>query len=210
MELIFLFFLLPAFIYWCVNEKAGLQIGIIVLLCIFVILQLEYLNFKFLAGFDYKWIVISVICCVYLLLRKKIEALLVKGGFRACLITTASASFLLILYLPSYEFAFPAGALLGLGIGYCLNKHYLGFKSADCLQRKGVLKYLTLLARFVLGTAVLVLIVFRVESFILIISESQNIMLYSFLYNSLLSFWISIAAPWVFIKLRLVGISNDE
>ncbi|MCL2196217.1 MAG: hypothetical protein FWB77_01235 [Treponema sp.] len=209
MELKILYFMmvLSYLIYWCVNEKTGLQLGIVNLISIWVIsvyMQLE-INLPYNIG----WIIFAVIFCGYLLLRNKIETLLSLGGFRAYVLTTAVISFLLILYRPNYEFVIPGGFLLGLGAGYCLNKRFIGFKSADVLQRKGAAKYLTLLARFIIGIAILVFIEYRVVRIIETVAERQNIMLYCFLCYGVISLWVSIAAPWIFIKLRLAGAVFD-
>ena len=209
MELMFLFLILPFFIYWCVNEKAGLQLGIVALLSIWAIFLYRQLDEHLPVNFDFRWIIIAVIFCGYLLLRNKIEALLAKGGFRAFMICTAAVSFIMILYRPDLEFVFPGGIMLGLCAGYCLNKRYIGFKAAEVLQRTGVAKYLTLLVRFFLGMAVLLLIVFLTGIIIEQFSESQNVQLYGFIIFVLIGIWVSAAAPWVFVRLRLAGAVFD-
>jgi len=210
MELLFLYLTLPFFIYWCINEKIGLQLSVVVLLSMWAVFI--YGNFKeyLPVNVDFTWIIIAVVFCGYLFLRKKIETLLVKGGFRVCVITTAFVSFLMILYRPGFEFVFPGGSLLGFGTGYCINKRYVGFKSSDIMQRKGIKKYVTLFVRFLLGMFVLALIIFRVENIIQKISEHQNIYLYNFLCYALISLWVSVAAPWLFIKLRLAGAGTEQ
>jgi len=210
MEMMFIYFMLilSYLIYWCINEKTGLQLGIVALLSIWVISVYRQLEIDL--PINISWLIFAVIFCGYLLLRRKIETLLSMGGFRAYIISTAVVSFLLILYRPNYEFVIPGGFLLGLGAGYCLNKRFIGFKSADVLNRKGAVKYLTLIARFLLGAAVLVLIEYRIVKIIGVVAERQNIMLYCFLCYGILSLWVSVAAPWVFLKLRLAGAVFDE
>jgi len=210
MELIFLFMLLPFFIYWCVNEKMGLQISITVLLCIWTVIL--YRNFKEKIPFniDLTWIIVAVIFCFYFFLGKKIDALLSKGGTRAYIITASAVSFIMILYRPSFEYVLPGGIMLGLSIGYCLNKRYIDFKSSNVLDRKGIKKWLTLLFRFLLGTAVLAVIIYRINVIINQISNSQYILIYSFLCYAVISLWVFIAAPWVFIKLHLAGINENN
>ncbi|MCL2764827.1 MAG: hypothetical protein FWD40_06050 [Treponema sp.] len=207
MELIFMYFflVLSLFIFWCINEKVGIQLGIVLALLAWIVLI--YSHFKELVpvNIDLKWIIIAVIFCGYFFLRNKIDALISRGGFRAYTITTAAVSFIMILYRPGWEFVIPGGCLLGLGIGYCLNKRYVGFASAAYLQREGSKKYLTMAARFLLGIAVLAVIVIRVNIVIHQLSESQNAALYCFLCYAVTCLWISIAAPWVFTKLHLAG-----
>ncbi|GBU29405.1 hypothetical protein R84B8_02969 [Treponema sp. R8-4-B8] len=210
MELIYLFLLAPFFIYWCVNEKAGLQITITALLCIWSLLLYWHFKEKIPLDINFTWIIIAVISCIYLFLRKKIDVLLSKGGLRAYIITAAAVSFLMILYRPSFENVFPGGIMLGLSIGYCLNKRYIGFKSSDVFNRKGAVKWLILLARFILGIAVLALILFRVNEMMRQISNSQYILIYGFLCYVVMSMWVTVAAPWLFIKIRLAGVNAND
>jgi hypothetical protein len=210
MDLIYLFLLLPFFIYWCINEKAGLQISITVLLCIWVVLLYRQFKENISLDIDLTWIIVVVIFCIDLFFGKKIIALLSKGGMRAYMITAAVVSFLMILYRPSVEYVLPGGIMLGLSIGYYLNKRYIGFKSSDILGRKGIKKWLTLLARFVSGTAILAVIVFRINTIIPQIPNSQYILIYGFLCYAIISMWVFVAAPWVFIKLNLGGVNVND
>jgi len=210
MELLFLFMILPFFIYWCVNEKKGAQLSIVFLLSIWVVFIYRYINDKIHFNADFRWIMIAIIFTGFIFLRKPVESLLSKGGYRAYIITAAVVSFLMILYRPGLETVLPGGIFLGMGSGYCLNKKYIGFKCEDVLQRKGIAKILTLFARFAIGMSVLIVIIFRVESIIQSVSQSQNIFLYGFLCYAIMSFWVFVAAPWIFIKLRLAGIYDGQ
>jgi hypothetical protein len=206
MNLIYLFLLLPFFIYWCINEKAGLQLSIVIILSIWVVQIYEQLKENIPVNIDFTWIIIAIIFCGYLLLGKKIDTLLAKGGLRAYMITASAVSFLMILYRPNFEFVLPGGIMMGLSIGYCLNKRYVDFKSSDVLNRKRIIKWLTLLARFILGAAVIALIVFRINQIMIQIQNNQYIQIYGFLCYAIISLWVFIAAPWLFIKLRLAGV----
>jgi len=209
MELIYLFLLAPFFIYWCINEKAGLQISITVLLCIWSVLV--YRNFKedIPLDIDLTWIIVAFLFCVDLFLGKKIIFLLSKGGVRAYMITAAVVSFLMVLYHPSVDYVFPGGILLGLSIGYYMNKRYIGFKSSDIREMKGLKKWLIMLARFILGAGVLAVIVFRVNQIMSQLSNSLYILIYGFLCYAVMSLWVSVAAPWVFIKIHLAGTDDS-
>jgi len=164
---------------------------------------------------DLTWIIVAFLFCIDLFLGKKIDALLSKGGVRAYMITASVVSFLMILYHPSVEYVFPSGLLLGLSIGYYMNKRYIGFKSSDIREMKGIKKWLIMLARFVIGTAVLAVIIFRVNQIMLNISNSIYILIYGFLCYAVMNLWVSVAAPWVFIKIHLAGtddstVNNDK
>jgi len=205
MEFMFLFLILPFFIYWCLNEKTGLQLSIVYLISIWAVFVCRHLFENMFINMDIRWIVIAVIFCLYLFLRGEIERLLSMGGFRICLIASAIFSFIMILYRPSFEFIILGGIFLGLGTGYCLNKRYVGFESINVLQRTGHVKFFTLFARFILGMAVLTLLVLGSEKIGQLVFESQNLELVGFICNAIIGFWVSAAAPWVFIKLRLAG-----
>jgi len=209
MDLIYLFLLAPFFIYWCINEKAGLQIGITVLLCIWSVLM--YRNFKedIPLDIDLTWVIVAFLFCIDLFLGKKIISLLSRGGVRAFMITAAVVSFLMIIYHPSVDFVFPGGILLGLSIGYYMNKRYIGFKSSDIREMKGIKKWLIMLARFVIGVVVLAVIVYRVNQIMGQISNSIYILIYGFLCYAVMSLWVSVAAPWVFIKIHLAGVDDS-
>jgi len=196
-------------IYWCINEKIGFQLSIVVLFSTWTTHFLNDINLKFPINIEIGWIVIAVFICGYILLRKKIETLFLKCSYRVYMILTAVVSFLLIIYHPHPYFVVPGGVLLGLGLGYCLNKRFIGFDAVNSLQRVGIKKYLTLLARVALGILFLLLMVYRIEKIIYGMSEKQNIFLYGFLCYALIGFWVTIAAPWLFIKLRLAGTVFD-
>jgi membrane-associated phospholipid phosphatase len=268
---------LVPFVYWCVDEKKGLRLGVMVLISIWVNLSLKYLfdqprpffeaydpsvglssektgglpsghaqntlvlffilaswvkkkwayvcasTLCFLIGFSRiylgvhfptdvlaGWILGGVILCVYFIFSDKIEDLLVKGGFRAGMIATAALSFLMILYIPAKELLMPGGTLLGLGFGYCYNRRSIGFSTNVLREMTDQKKYLILFARVVLGLGGLILIFFRVSSFVPYSSSNQK--LYGFAVAMISGLWITIAAPWIFIKLRLAGseLKSDE
>jgi len=213
-DLIYLFLLIPFCIYWCINEKAGLQICITTILCIWAVLLYRHFKEDILIDIDLSWIIVFVFFGVDLFVGKRIDALLAKGGMRAYMITASAVSFCMILYRPSYEYVYPGGILLGMCIGYCLNKRYIGFKSADVLERKGAKKVLTLIARFVLGTALIPVILLRVNQIIEgIIQRNGNnhyIQIYAFLCFAVTALWVSVAAPWVFTKIKLAGLNAAE
>ncbi|MCL2801258.1 MAG: hypothetical protein FWD28_05830 [Treponema sp.] len=210
MYILSLIFIIPLFIYWCANEKIGLQLSIVYIVSAWVINVLQHSDIWLSFHIGYGYIIAAVIFCFYIFFRKRLEALFAKGGFRVYLISTAVASFLMILYRPEPEFVLPGGLLLGLGAGYCLCKRYVGFKSADYLERKLILVILTVVLRILIGLGVLALIAYRVNSFMPHLSENQNIFLYTFLCCAVCGFWITIVAPFVFIKLRLAGIDIKQ
>jgi hypothetical protein len=132
---------------------------------------------------------------------EKLEILLVKGGFRAGMITSAIVSFIMILNIPDKSLLMPGGILFGFGAGYCINRRYIGFSTNDLLDRTDVKKYLTLTCRILIGIAGFILILVMAGN--LIPQESGNLKLYLFIQLTLAGFWVSAAAPWIFIKIHL-------
>jgi hypothetical protein len=179
-------------------------------LCLLIGFSRIYLGVHFPTDVLAGWILGGVILCGYFLLSDRIENLLVKGGSRVQMIAVAALSFAMILYIPAKEILMPGGTLLGFGLGYCLNKRYIGFSTNALPERVDNKKYLILLARLLLGLAGLILIFLRLDSFVPFAGSNRN--LYSFIVTMLAGMWISIAAPWIFIKLRLAGsvIKSDE
>jgi membrane-associated phospholipid phosphatase len=264
-------------VYWCIDEKKGLRLGIVVLISVWINLMLKFLFDQprpFFEGYDPSvglssestgglpsghaqntlvlffilaewvkkkwaymcagflcfligfsriylgvhfptdvlagWILGGIILCGYFLLSGKIEELIVKGGFRAGMIATSALSFLMILYIPSKELLMPAGTILGIGFGYCYNRRNIGFSTNALPEMTEQKKYLILFARIILGLGGLILIFYRVSGFIPYSSNNQK--LYAFAVAMITGLWISIVAPWIFIKLRLADseLKSDE
>jgi membrane-associated phospholipid phosphatase len=210
---IVMFFIAAALIK---RKWAFISAGII---CVLIGFSGVYLGIYFPTDIPGGWILGGIVLCIYFLFNSRIEALLVKSGYRGGMISSAALSLLMILYIPGKEILFPAGTMLGIGTGYFLNRRYIGFTSpyntASGTQNaalgtvsENTKKYFTLVIRFLLGTTGLVLIYNTVGK--IIPQDSINYNLYSFIHYALCGLWVSAAAPWIFVKLSLTETSTPE
>jgi hypothetical protein len=107
----------------------------------------------------------------------------------------------MILYRPSEALLMPGALLLGMGAGYSLSLQHLGFTAA--CQKKGKIKTLTLLVRFLLGMTITFLI-FTVSAKLAPQKPTSDYnLLYVFIRYGLAAIWIFAGAPWLFIRLKL-------
>ncbi|MDR0877806.1 MAG: phosphatase PAP2 family protein [Treponema sp.] len=174
-----------------------------------------YLGVHFPTDLFGGWVLGGIILTGYFLLTPNIEKALARGGLRPALWTTAAAAFIMILYRPSESLLMPGAVVLGMGAGYSLVSHYLGF-TAGC-QRNGAIKFFTLLIRFMLGITVTFLIFVlsaKLEPKIVTQAAARNTaadysQLFVFIRYGIIAFWISAGAPWLFIRLKLANSEKE-
>ncbi|MDR2158776.1 MAG: phosphatase PAP2 family protein [Treponema sp.] len=162
-----------------------------------------YLGVHFPTDLIAGWLLGAAVCAGYFFLGPRIEAALLKGGFRAPMIAGAAAAFIMILYRPDKALLAPGAVVLGMSIGYGLACRYVHFSAAAAFGRRGAAKFLTLLGRFFLGAAGIgvVFLIFNLIS--PRSSESSLYNIFSFLRYVVLQIWVCAGAPWIFRQVRL-------
>jgi membrane-associated phospholipid phosphatase len=214
---VILYFILASFIVGKFPEYKNRIYAYAAVLCFLIGFSRIYLGVHYPTDVLGGWIFGGIFLCGYFMLSGRIETLLVKGigseenARRTGMITSAVFSFILITvdkYTDVPEAFISGGIILGLGIGYCLNRKYVGFKSVLVCGRTGFAKYLFFALRLIAGIAGFILLFIGIGK--LIPFNSPNSDLYNFIRFFIVGLWVSLAAPWIFVKLRFAETGLGE
>jgi membrane-associated phospholipid phosphatase len=162
-----------------------------------------YLGVHFPTDLIAGWLLGAAVCAGYFLLGPRIEAALLKGGFRAQMIAGAAAAFVMILYRPDGALLVPGAVVFGMSVGYGLARRYVHFSAAAVFGRWGAAKFFTLLGRFLVGAVGIAAVFFIFHLVSPRSPESSLYNLFHFFRYASLQLWVCAGAPWIFRQVRL-------
>ena len=165
-----------------------------ILLMLLIGLSRIYLGVHFPTDVLVGWAIGIVILGTYIAVGKRIETWL--GGL------SLTAQILLALLLPLLLFAIQpsdvtvqiTGAFAGIAVGVALGIRYLDFDAGGLIWKRA--------ARFLLGVAVVAAIFFGLSVIFPVEGESLYAV-FRFVRYSLVGLWISLGAPWLFLRVGL-------
>jgi len=128
----------------------------------------------------------------YLWLEPSLERWLAQQGLARQLALALIAPLLLMLIFLTEDGVTTGATLLGMGVGFVLERHQVGFDAGGAWWRRGL--------RFLLGLIVLIGLWGGLRA---AFSGLEPALLFRFLRYGLVGLWSAFGAPWVFVKLRL-------
>ncbi len=165
-----------------------------ILLMLLIGLSRIYLGVHFPTDVLAGWAIGIVILGIYVALGERIETWLGGLSLAFQILLALSLSILLLAIQPSEVMVQVTGTFAGIAVGVALGVCYLDFDAGGLLWKRAV--------RFLLGVAVVAAIYFGLR----IIFPGEGDSLYAvfrFIRYGLVGMWISLGAPWLFLRLGL-------
>lgn len=163
-------------------------------LLVFIPLSRIYLGVHFPTDVLGGYVIGALLLWLYLRFEPRAEAWLGSKGVLWQMLLVVLVVALLALLSPanSQDTASAAGVLMGMGGGFVLEGKWVGFDSGgDWIKR---------LLRFACG----VVVVFALRLGLKAVFEAlQPELVFRFVRYALMGLWVSLGAPWVFVRLRL-------
>ena len=165
-----------------------------VLLMILIPLSRMYLGVHFPTDLLGGYLLGTAALWLYLRLEPGAERWLGRRGLHFQLALATFLPLLLIIFYPGpRRFAIMlCASLMGMGMGFVLERRYVGFESKGAWWKRGV--------RFLLGGAIIFGLWYGLKK---IFSGVEPEYCFRFLRHFLAGLWGGLGAPWVFVKLGL-------
>jgi hypothetical protein len=162
------------------------------LLVILVPLSRVYLGVHFPHDILGGYLLGAALLSLYLWLAPKVETKLVRIGLVWKLVVVLAISALTMLVVMGETSVTAGASLMGIGIGFVLERRWVGFESTGPWWKRGLC--------YLLGIAVLLGLYVGLKA---VFSGFEPVLLFRFVRYGLIGFWSGLGAPWVFVKLRL-------
>jgi hypothetical protein len=153
-----------------------------------------YLGVHFPTDVFAGWAIGIMVLGIYLALGKRIETWLGGLTLAVQILLALSLPLVLLAVQPNDLMVQVTGAFAGIAVGVALAIRYLDFDAGGPIWKRAI--------RFVLGVAVVAGIVFGLR----LVFPSEGNSLYAvlrFIRYGLAGAWISLGAPWLFLRLGL-------
>ncbi|MFQ5923481.1 MAG: phosphatase PAP2 family protein, partial [Anaerolineales bacterium] len=164
------------------------------LLMLLIGLSRIYLGVHFPTDVLAGWAIGIVILGAYLVFGKRIETWLGGLSLPIQILLALSLPPLLLAIQPNDVMVQVIGAFAGIAVGVALGVRYLDFDAGGLLWKRA--------ARFLLGVAVVAAIFFGLR--VIFPGEGESLYaVFRFVRYGLVGLWISLGAPWFFLRLGL-------
>ncbi|GMR09220.1 MAG: phosphatase PAP2 family protein [Anaerolineae bacterium] len=165
-----------------------------ILLMLLIGLSRIYLGVHFPTDVFAGWAIGIVILGTYVALGKRTETWLGGLSLPAQVLVATAVPLLLLALQPNDVMVQVTGAFAGIAVGVALGVWYLDFDAGGPLWQRAV--------RFVLGVALVAAIYFGLR--FIFPGEGESLYaVFRFIRYGLVGLWISLGAPWLFLRLGL-------
>jgi membrane-associated phospholipid phosphatase len=186
-----------AVVFWgIIAQWIGTAWGWIVAILLMLLIGVSriYLGVHFPTDVLLGWAIGIVILGTYLIIGKRIEAWLSGLSLSIQILLALALPLLLLAIQPNDVMVQITGAFLGIAVGVALTMRYLEFDASGLIWKRAV--------RFLLGVVVVAAIYFGLR--LAFPGEGESLYaVFRFVRYGLVGLWISLGAPWLFLRLNL-------
>ena len=177
--------------HWASRARAWIAA---ILLMLLIGLSRIYLGVHFPSDVLVGWAIGIVILGLYIVLGERVEKWLGGLSLAVQILLALSLPILLLAIQPNDVMVQITGAFAGIAIGVALGVRYLDFDAGGLIWKRAV--------RFLLGVAVVGAIYFGLR-FIFPGEGETFYAVFRFVRYGLVGLWISLGAPWLFLRMGL-------